>query len=75
MEDDAYAFARVTDASRVVVVFNGAGATVQLHIPLEASGIPNGTRMENLLGTTPAVEARQGALEIELPPHSAAIYR
>jgi len=45
------------------------------NIPLEASGIPNGTRMENLLGTTPAVEARQGALQIELPPHSAAIYR
>ena len=75
VEDDAYAFARVTDGSRVVVVFNGAGASAQLHIPLEASGIPNGTRMENLLGTTPAVEARQGALEIELPPHSAAIYR
>ena len=75
VEDDAYAFARVTDASRVVVVFNGAGASAQLHIPLEASGIPNGTRMENLLGTTPAVDARQGALEIELPPHSAAIYR
>ena len=75
LEDDAYAFARVTDGSRVVVVFNGAGASAQLHIPLDASGIPNGTRMENLLGTTPAVEARQGALEIQLPPHSAAIYR
>ena len=75
VEDDAYAFARVTDASRVVVVFNGAKASAQLHIPIEASGIPNGTRMENLLGTTPAVEARQGALQIELPPHSAAIYR
>ena len=75
VEDDAYAFARVTDGSRVVVVFNGAGASVELHVPLGECGIPNGTRMENLLGTTPAVEARQGALEIELPPHSAAIYR
>ena len=75
VEDDAYAFARVTDGSRVVVVFNGAGASAELHVPLEASGIPNGTRLENLLGTTPAVEARQGALEIELPPRSAAIYR
>ena len=75
VEDHAYAFARVTDGSRVVVVFNGAGASVELHVPLGECGIPNGTRMENLLGTTPAVEARQGALEIELPPHSAAIYR
>ena len=57
------------------MVFNRAAASAKLHIPLEGSGIPNGTRLENLLGTTPAVEARQGALEIELPPHSAAIYR
>jgi len=49
--------------------------SIRLHIPLDASRTPNGTRMENLLGNTPAVEARQGALEIELPPHSAAIYR
>ena len=56
-------------------MFNGAGASAELHVSLGASGIPNGTRLENLLGTTPAVEARQGALEIELLPHSAAIYR
>ena len=50
VEDDAYAFARVTDGPRVVVVFNGAGAPAELHVPLEASGIPNGSRLENLLG-------------------------
>ena len=44
-------------------------------VSLGASGFPNGTRLENLQGTTPAVEACHGALEIELPPHSAAIYR
>ena len=75
VDDNAYAFARVTDGSRIVVVFNDAVASAELHVPLEATGIPNGTRMENLLWTTPAVEARQGALEIELLPHSAAIYR
>jgi len=31
-------------------------------------GSPNGTRLENLPGTAPAVEARHGALEIKLPP-------
>jgi hypothetical protein len=75
VDDDSYAFARVTNLSRAVVVFNGAGASAKLHVPLEASGIPNGTRLENLLRTTPAVEVRQGALEVELRPHSAAIYR
>ena len=73
VEDDAYGFARVTDGSRVVGVFHGAGASADLHVPLAASGIPNGTRLETL-GTRPAVEARQGSLEIELPPHPAAIY-
>ena len=48
VEDDAYAFARVTDGSRVVVVFNGAGASAELHVPLEASGIPNGSRLERI---------------------------
>ena len=32
-----------------------------------------GVRLENLLGTTPAVEVRQGGREIELPGRSAAI--
>jgi glycosidase len=75
VDDDAYAFARVTAGSRVVVVFNRAEASTKLHIPLEGSGIQNGIRLENLLGTTPAAVVRQSTLEIELPPHSAAIYR
>ena len=75
VDDDAYAFARVTAGSRVVVVFNRAAASAKLHIPLEGSGIQNGMRLENLLGTTPAAEARQNALEIELPAQSSAVYR
>ena len=75
VEDDAYAFARVTAGSRVLVVFNRRAVPTRLHIPLEASGIQDGSRLENLLGSTPATEARNGALDIELPPHSAAIYR
>ena len=41
----------------------------------EHPGNLNGARREILPGTAPALEARQGALEIMLPPHSAAIYR
>ena len=47
--------------SRVLVVFNQAEAPAKLHIPLEGTGIQSGARLENLLGTTPAVEVRQGA--------------
>ena len=75
VDDDAYAFARVTAGSRVLVVFNRRAAPARLHIPLESSGIPDSSRLENLLGGTPAAETRNGALDVELPPHSAAIYR
>jgi len=74
VEHDAYAFACVTDGSRVVVVFNGAlsigGAACS------ARSIRDSERHapEESAGDSPAAEARQAALEIELP-HSAAIYR
>src|ERR1035441_7458052 len=35
VEDDAYAFARVTAESQVIVVFNHAPVSARLHIPLE----------------------------------------
>jgi glycosidase len=75
VDDNAYGFARVTADSRVVVVFNHAAGPAGLHVPRDRSGIPDGARLENLLETTPPAEARQGALEIELPAHSAAIFR
>ncbi|HEY1338189.1 MAG TPA: alpha-amylase family glycosyl hydrolase [Bryobacteraceae bacterium] len=75
VDDNAYAFARITADSHVLVVFNHAAGSARLHIPLDQSGIPSGARLQNLLETTPPVEVRQGALEIELPPHSAAVYR
>jgi len=75
VDDDAYAFARVAADSRVIVVFNHAAAPATLHIPLDSLGIANGTRLENLLGRTAALVTRQGAIEVELSPHTAAIYR
>ena len=42
--------------------------------PIESLGNPDGTRLENLLETAPALEIRQGAVEVELAPHSSAIY-
>ena len=74
VDDDAYAFARVTAESRVIVVFNHAAATARLHVPVRSLGIPDGTRLERTLKTTPAVDVRQGAVEVELAPHSVAIY-
>jgi glycosidase len=75
VDDDAYAFTRASAGSRVIVVFNGAGDSARLHIPLAGSGIEDGVRLENLLGGGAPVEARRGAIEIEMPARSSAIYR
>jgi glycosidase len=75
VDDDAYAFARVTAESHVIVVFNHAAASARLHVPLESLRIPNGTRLVDLLGKTPGAEVRQGSLEVELPARSSGIYR
>jgi glycosidase len=75
VEDHAYAFARVTAQSRVVVVFNNAAQAVTLHIPLAGSGVLEGAMLEDCFGGTPAVEARNNAVDVRLAPHSVAIYR
>ena len=74
-DDHAYAFARVTATARVVVVFNNAVRPVTLHIPLDGSGVADGARLADSLGAAPAVEARNGAVDVLLAPHSVAIYR
>ena len=75
VEDETYAFARISAGSRVVVVFNRASVSTKLHIPVSGLGIQNGIRLQNVLGTTAPVETREGVLEVELPPLSEAIYR
>ena len=80
VEDDAYAFARLSAApnapgSRVLVVFNNAAAPATLDVPLPGTGITDGTRLEDCLGAAPPVVVREGAVRIPLPPHSSAIYR
>jgi glycosidase len=80
VEDDAYAFARLTltdnaAASRVLVVFNNAAAPATLDVPLKGTGITDGTHLEDCLGAAPRILARDGAARIQLPPHSSAIYR
>ena len=75
VEDDAYAFARIGGGSRVIVVFNEGAAPATLHIPLDGTGIPDGARLENLLATTPPADARSGALDLDMPGRSVAIYR
>jgi glycosidase len=75
VEDDAYAFARVAAKERLVVVFNNAPQAVALHIPLAGSGVANGAMLKDRIGAAPAVQARDGAIDVQLAPRSLAIYR
>ena len=75
VEDHAYAFARVAGQARAVIVFNHATQPVTLRVPLNGSGVADGSKLTDALGVGPAAEARNGALEVSLAPHSMAIYR
>jgi neopullulanase len=74
-EDNAYAFARVTANARALVVFNNAPQSVTLHIPLAGSGVADGARLEDCYGASPAAQAHNGAVEVQLAAHTVAIYR
>ncbi len=73
-ETDQYAFARTTPQSAIVVVFNRAAEPADLQIPLSGSNIMDGTSLEDALGAAPRATAREGKLELRMPPKSAAIY-
>ncbi|MBZ5725523.1 MAG: alpha-amylase [Acidobacteriia bacterium] len=74
VEEGAFAFARVTPRDRVLVVFNNSGEPATLRIPLAGSSISDGAVLADALGQAPPVHAENGAAEVRLRAHSAAIY-
>ncbi|MGD0776965.1 MAG: alpha-amylase family glycosyl hydrolase [Candidatus Solibacter sp.] len=75
VEDQAYAFARVTPQERVVVVFNNAPRAVTLHVPLAGSEVAEGTTLRDCCGGAPEVAVRHGAVDVPLTARTVAIYR
>jgi glycosidase len=76
IETDQYAFTRSTSQSTVLVVFNRAAQTADLHIPLNvADGVNEGAAMKDALGVAPDARAHASSVDIRMPPQSAAIYR
>ena len=73
-DEHAYAFARVTPRSSVLVVFNGSAEPAALRVPLAGSGIPDGATLEDGLGKAPLVRPQNGIAEMWLPARSFAIY-
>jgi glycosidase len=75
VENDVYAFARVTPRSSVLVVFNNGAGESTLRIPTAGSRIANGVTLEDALGKSPAVKVAGGVAEVRIAGRSAAIYR
>jgi len=75
VEDQAYAFARVTPRASVLVVCNNAGSAATLRVPLGGAGIKDGATLQDALGEAAAARAQNGAAEVSLPARSLAIYR
>ena len=75
IDDDVYAFARVTPRDRVIVIFNNGARDSSLHIPLAGSQVPEGAALEDHFGNAPSVRAHDGVLEVRMAPHAVAIYR
>ena len=75
VDDHSYAFARVTPAGSALAVFSNSKEPATLRVPLAGSGIRDGATLEEQLSGLPPVHVAAGAVEIRLPPRSAAIYR
>jgi glycosidase len=75
VDTDQYAFARTTPQSSVLVVFNRSAQPADLHIPLQGSQISEGESLKDALGSAPEAIAKEGTMNVRLPPRSAAIYR
>ncbi|HEV2445517.1 MAG TPA: alpha-amylase family glycosyl hydrolase, partial [Candidatus Sulfopaludibacter sp.] len=75
VENDQYAFARVSGQSAVLVVFNNAPAESVLRVPLAGTPIADGTTLEDQLGGATPARSQGRIAEIRLAGRSAAIYR
>jgi glycosidase len=74
VEDNVYAFARVTPEKSVVVIVNGSADPATVRVPLQGSGIQDGSALADRLGAAPPLRAANGLLETTLPARSIAIY-
>ena len=73
-KDQSYAFARVADASTVLVVFNNDVRQAAVSIPTATLRIPDNASFRDELDMEPDAQAREGQITVTLPPRSAAIY-
>jgi neopullulanase len=75
VEDDVYAFARVTAHASILVVFNNSAGEKMLRIPLDGSNIAGGLTLQDQLGGAPPATTQSGIAQVRIPARSAAVYR
>ena len=73
VEEQVYAFARVTREDSVIVAFNNGAEAATLDVSASGLGPGEGERLEDRLGGVPAIPVSGGRLRFTLPPRSAAI--
>ena len=74
VNDQTYAYARVTAKDRVVVVINNSTQEQGAEVPVESLGLPEGTPLTDLLGGSGA-RVRGGKIEVKLPVRSAVMLK
>lgn len=74
VNDQTYAYARVTDRDRVVIVLNNDRAEQTVTVPAEALKLPDGTRLADALGGAGAT-VMNGELSLKLGARSGAVLR
>ncbi len=73
VEEDAYAFARVTRTDSALVVFNAEPQERRLNIDLSGASLADGSILQDRLGKVPQTTVQNGFAEIVLPARSAAV--
>lgn len=73
--EQTYAYARVTAADTVVVIFNNGSQPATIECAVGPARLSDGATLKDQFGLAPDVRVEGGRLRVALPARSAAIYK
>jgi glycosidase len=74
VNEQTYAYARVTDRASVMMVFNNGSQPATLEFDIRPTRFSDGTTLQDRLSVAPDVRVESGKIKVSLPPRSAAVY-
>ncbi|MGA3028495.1 MAG: alpha-amylase family glycosyl hydrolase [Bryobacteraceae bacterium] len=72
--EHAYAFARIAGDDCAIAIFHEGAEGETLRIPVSATGLADGARLEDALGALPPVQVSNGSVEVRMPARAAGLY-